>query len=116
MTDSKQAVKPEKKTKSIEDEIAALTDKLRKATEKKKEQDRKAREKNQKAVLELIKAEKLDMVPTENWQQAMPKIRALLTSESAPIASQPEVVQVALSAATSPAPVEASAPALSTNP
>lgn len=113
MTDPKQAVKAEKKTKSIEDEIAALTEKLRKATEKKKEQDRKAREKNQKAVLELIKSEKLDMVPTENWEKAMPKIRALLTGETAPLAPQPKE---APAAAISPAPVEASAPALSTNP
>lgn len=82
MTDSKNAAKPEKKVKSIEDEISMLQEKLRKVQELKKERDRKERERNQKAVLALIQAERLDTVPAEHWQAKIDAIKKLLVGDA----------------------------------
>jgi len=67
-----------RKARTIEDEIAAQREKLKRLEEKKKELQRLDRERNQKAVLDLIRAERLDNVPAEKWRQAMPKLKVLL--------------------------------------
>lgn len=65
-------------TKSLDDEIAAAEEKVRRLREQKRVADIKAREKNVKAVLEMLKAEKLDVVSSDTWQRELPKIRTIL--------------------------------------
>lgn len=72
-----------KKVRSLDEEIARAAEKLRKLQEQQKEQQKRERERNQKAVLELIKSERLDAVPAEQWKQALPQIKALLITETA---------------------------------
>lgn len=84
-----------RKAKTLDEEIAAQREKLRKLEERQKEQQRKEREKNQKAVMELIKTERLDAVPSDLWREAMPKIRALLVVDAAKPAEPAEPVQTA---------------------
>jgi Spy/CpxP family protein refolding chaperone len=71
-----------RKVRTLDEEIAHQREKLRKLEERQREQQRKERERNQKAVLELIKAERLDMVPAERWHTVMPKLKALLVPET----------------------------------
>lgn len=87
MSDGFSTPKGGRKPKSLEAEIAAAAEKLRKLQDRQKEQQRKDREKNQKAVLELIKAERLDSVSPELWSKAMPQIKALLLPEPAKLAA-----------------------------
>ena len=42
---------------------------------------------NQRAIVTLIKDERLDTVPVENWRAVMPKLRALLKVQ----AEQPNI-------------------------
>ncbi|MYZ52470.1 hypothetical protein [Malikia spinosa] len=78
------SVKTARKARTLDEEIAHQREKLRKLEERQREQQRREREKNQKAVLELIKAERLDTVPAERWRAAMPKLKALLAVEPEP--------------------------------
>ncbi|WP_156443859.1 hypothetical protein [Burkholderia savannae] len=78
MANENAAAKPARQGRSLEDEITKARDKLRRLEEQHREQQRKDREKNAKAVLELLKSEKLDIIPAELWKNALPKIRALL--------------------------------------
>lgn len=84
-----------RKAKTLDEEIAAQRDKLRKLEERQRDQQRKEREKNQKAVMELIKTERLDAVPSDLWREAMPKIKALLIVEPAKPAEPAKPVQKA---------------------
>lgn len=84
-----------RKAKTLDEEIAAQRDKLRKLEERQREQQRKERDRNQKAVMELIKAERLDVVPSDLWREAMPKIKALLVVEPAKPAESAKPVQKA---------------------
>jgi uncharacterized protein YwgA len=68
----------EKKESDVDLEIAKTLEKLNRLREKKKETEKRAREKNQKAVLELIKTEKLDMIPIEKWESAISTIKTAL--------------------------------------
>jgi Spy/CpxP family protein refolding chaperone len=74
-------IKPARKARTLDEEIAHQREKLRKLEERQREQQRREREKNQKAVLELIKAERLDTVPAEGWRAVMPRLKALLVVE-----------------------------------
>ena len=67
-----------KKESDVDLEIAKTLEKLNRLREKKKESERRAKEKNQKAVLELIKTEKLDMIPVEKWELAISTIKTAL--------------------------------------
>ncbi len=94
--------KPGRKAKTLDEEIAAQREKLRKLEERQREQQRKERERNQKAVMELIKTERLDAVPSDLWREAMPKIKALLVVDAAkpaepvkPVQTVPEVAATA---------------------
>lgn len=73
--------KADKKPKSLEDEIILQREKLKKLEERHKEQQRKEKEKNQKAVIELIKAEKLDLIEIARWRLALPTIAKALKLE-----------------------------------
>lgn len=85
-----------RKVKTLDEEIAAQREKLRKLEERQREQQRKEREKSQKAVMELIKAERLDLISFEIWREAMPQIKALLVVDSAkPAKSVPPVLLAA---------------------
>jgi len=84
-----------RKTKTLDEEIAAQREKLRKLEERQREQQRKERERNQKAVMELIKTERLDAVPSDLWREAMPKIKALLLVDAAKPAEPVKPVQTA---------------------
>ncbi|PRD67293.1 hypothetical protein C6P61_17135 [Malikia spinosa] len=78
------SVKPARKARTLDEEIAHQREKLRKLEERQREQQRREREKNQKAVLELIKAERLDTVPAERWRAVMPKLKVVLAMEPDP--------------------------------
>ena len=78
MMESIQEIKSGRKARTLEEEIAAQREKLKKLEDRQREQQRKERERNQKAVLELIKAEKLDAVSAEQWRSAMPAIKSAL--------------------------------------
>lgn len=80
---AKQEIKPVRKVRNIEEEIAAQRAKLKALEDRQKEQQRKERERNQKAVLEIIKAEKLDTASAEQWASALPTIKAALFGNSA---------------------------------
>lgn len=84
-----------RKAKTLDEEIAAQREKLRKLEERQREQQRKERERNQKAVMELIKTERLDAVPSDLWREAMPKIKALLVVDAAKPAEPVKPVQTA---------------------
>ncbi|WP_459203497.1 hypothetical protein ACQVRV_00130 (plasmid) [Ralstonia pseudosolanacearum] len=83
MTERKSTAKPVRKVRSLDEEIARASEKLQALQDRKRQQDKREREKNQKAVLELIKAERLDAVSAEEWKAALPKIKALLIVDSA---------------------------------
>lgn len=87
MSEAKSASSGGRKARTLEEEIAAQRDKLRKLEERQREQKRKEQERNTKAVLELIRAEKLDAVPAEQWKLAMPAIKSALLVDPSP---QPE--------------------------
>ena len=78
------SVKTARKARTLDEEIAHQREKLRKLEERQREQQRREREKNQKAVLELIKAERLDTVPAERWRAVMPKLKVVLAMEPDP--------------------------------
>ena len=86
-------LKSGRKAKTLDEEIAAQREKLRKLEERQREQQRKERERNQKAVMELIKTERLDAVPSDLWREAMPKIKALLIVDAAKPAEPAKPVQ-----------------------
>jgi hypothetical protein len=81
MTTTPSNNKVEKKSKSLEDEINTQRAKLKKLEDRYKEQQRKEREKNYKLVVELLKAEKLDLVSIDQWRMALPIIKKSLGTE-----------------------------------
>lgn len=78
MTEAIQDTKSVRKPRSLEEEITVQREKLKKLEERQRENQRKDRERNTKAVLELIRAEKLDLVSAENWKSALPTIKEAL--------------------------------------
>lgn len=78
MTEAIQDTKSVRKPRSLEEEITVQREKLKKLEERQRENQRKDRERNTKAVLELIRAEKLDLVTAENWKSALPTIKEAL--------------------------------------
>ena len=70
-----------RKARMLDEEIAHQREKPRKLEERQCEQQRRERERKLKAVLELIKAERLDMAPAECWRAVMPRLMALLVVE-----------------------------------
>lgn len=78
MTQDQNQEKPQRKAKTLEDEIALAREKLKRLEEKQREQQKKWREKNQKAVFELIRSEKLDLIEVEKWKSALPQLKSIL--------------------------------------
>lgn len=68
----------QKKPKSLDEEIAAAQDRLNRLVAQKREAERKALERNQKAIAALLRSEKFDAVPIEEWTAALPSLRKLL--------------------------------------
>ena len=83
------SVKTARKARTLDEEIAHQREKLRKLEERQREQQRRERERNQKAVLDLIKAERLDTVPAERWGAVMPRLKALLAVDQEPVKKPP---------------------------
>jgi Spy/CpxP family protein refolding chaperone len=73
--------KAPRKVCTLEEEILAQREKLRKLEEKQREQQKKERERNQKAVFELLKSEKLDLVPVERWKDLVGLIKKSLQEQ-----------------------------------
>lgn len=71
-------IKPQRKAKTLEDEIAIAREKLKRLEEKQREQQRKWREKNQKSIFELIRSEKLDIIDVHKWQSKINRIKEVL--------------------------------------
>jgi len=91
MSETKTSAKPVRKTKSLDQQLEDARAKLRKLEDAKKQEDTKARERNQRAIVALIKDERLDSVPVENWREVIPKLRSLLKvqAEQQPQAAPP---------------------------
>lgn len=81
MSETKSSAKQVRKTKSLDQQLEEAQAKLRKLMEAKKQEDARLRERNQRAIAALIKEERLDTVPVENWREVMPKLRSLLKVE-----------------------------------
>lgn len=77
------APKPVKAKQTLEQQIEALEAKTRKLKEQLREDQRREREKNAKAVLELLKAEKLEDFGIEAWKAKIGEVRKLLQSAHA---------------------------------
>lgn len=75
---AKKEISPARKVRNLEEEIAAQRAKLKALEDRQKDQQRKERERNQKAVMEIIKAEKLDTATAEQWANALPAIKTAL--------------------------------------
>lgn len=84
MSEAKSTPKSGRKVRTLEEEIAAQREKLRKLEERQRKQKRKEQERNTKTILELIRNEKLDVLPAEQWKAAMPSIKAALLANSSP--------------------------------
>ncbi len=84
MTKEAKEEKAEKPTKvgrparSLEQEIEAQREKLNKLLSRQREQAQREREKNQRAIVELVKAERLDAISVERWREALPAIKTAL--------------------------------------
>lgn len=75
--------KTERKTRTLEDEIAKQEAKLKRLQNDLREQKRREQERNAKAITALLQAEHLDQLPVETWQRRLPELKALLV-ESGP--------------------------------
>ncbi|MBN3829533.1 hypothetical protein G3O00_38970 [Burkholderia sp. Ac-20384] len=81
--------------KSLDDEITRAEQKLKRLQEQKRTNERKALERNERAIFDVLKAEKLNEVPAENWKAGIAAIRrALGVSPPAP-SSPPAAAAVA---------------------
>lgn len=105
MSETKSSAKQVRKTKSLDQQLEEAQAKLRKLMEAKKQEDARLRERNQRAIAALIKEERLDTVPVENWREVMPKLRSLLKVQ----AEQPQADTAAPAAAVEPSPATAAA-------
>jgi len=93
MSETKSSAKQVRKTKSLDQQLEEAQAKLRKLMEAKKLEDARLRERNQRAIVALIKEERLDTVPVENWREVMPKLRSLLKVQA--VQPQPDAATVA---------------------
>ncbi|MET3631918.1 hypothetical protein [Burkholderia sp. 572] len=86
-----------RKTRSIEDEIERTAAKLKRLQEQQRERARKDRERNQKDVLELLRAEGLDVIPAEQWKVRLDAVKAALavSGETFPEAKDPPAAPAA---------------------
>lgn len=70
--------KTSRKPRSIEDEIAKTAAKLKRLQDEQRERIRRDRERNQKEVLELLRSEGLDVIPTEQWKACLEDVKTAL--------------------------------------
>lgn len=97
---------PEKKAKTLDQEIAAAQERLNKLIAQKRDKERKDLERNQKAIYALLRNERLDAAPVETWTATLPALRKLLKVEPT------KPAHAAPSGARSAAPVSAQSTAL----
>ncbi|WP_186183797.1 hypothetical protein [Burkholderia gladioli] len=64
--------------KSLDDEIEKTTAKLKRLQEQKRTKERQEVERNERAIFDLLKAEKLNVVPAEKWKAGLAGIRRAL--------------------------------------
>lgn len=67
---------------SIAERIADAEKHLATLKEQQRREERENVEKNRKAILDLFKAERLDLIPVEDWKKVMPQLRALVGAEA----------------------------------
>lgn len=63
---------------SIAERIAETEKLLVALREQQRREDRENVERNRKAILDLFKAERLDLIGVEEWKKVMPQLRALV--------------------------------------
>jgi hypothetical protein len=68
---------------SIAERIAKAEKELVALREMQRREERENLEKNRKAILDLFKAERLDIVAIEDWKRVVPQLRALVGAETA---------------------------------
>jgi len=73
-----------RRSKSLEDEIAKAEQRVRRLHDQQREAQKRERERNQRAVLDLLKTEKLDLIPAARWRDALPKIKDVLAQMTPP--------------------------------
>ncbi|WP_334016332.1 hypothetical protein [Burkholderia gladioli] len=64
--------------KSLDEEIERAAARLKRLQEQKRTKERQEVERNERAIAELLKAEKLNVVPAEKWKAALAGIRRAL--------------------------------------
>ncbi|MGN3967617.1 hypothetical protein ACS0ZG_38285 [Burkholderia gladioli] len=64
--------------KSLDEEIERATAKLKRLQEQKRTKERQEVERNERAIFDLLKAEKLNVVPAEKWKAGLTGIRRSL--------------------------------------
>ncbi|WP_186034035.1 hypothetical protein [Burkholderia gladioli] len=64
--------------KSLDEEIERTTAKLKRLQEQKRTKERQEVERNERAIFDLLKAEKLNVVPAEKWKAGLAGIRRAL--------------------------------------
>lgn len=87
MSEARTQGKPGRPSRTLEEEILAAEERLRHLRERKKADDARDRERNQKAIMALIKAEGLDLVPADQWRAATHRLRSVLRASAAPAAA-----------------------------
>ncbi|WP_124077026.1 hypothetical protein [Burkholderia gladioli] len=64
--------------KSLDEEIERAAARLKRLQEQKRTKERQEVERNERAIVELLKAEKLNVVPAEKWKAGLAGIRRAL--------------------------------------
>ncbi|WP_186035663.1 hypothetical protein [Burkholderia gladioli] len=64
--------------KSLDEEIERAAARLKRLQEQKRTKERHEVERNERAIVELLKAEKLNVVPAEKWKAGLAGIRRAL--------------------------------------
>ena len=67
---------------SIAERIAETEKLLASLREQQRREERENVEKNRKAILDLFKAERLDLIPVDEWKKVVPQLRALVGAGS----------------------------------
>ncbi|WP_186087327.1 hypothetical protein [Burkholderia gladioli] len=64
--------------KSLDEEIERAAARLKRLQEQKRTKERQEVERNERAIVDLLKAEKLNVVPAEKWKAGLAGIRRAL--------------------------------------
>lgn len=73
---------------SVVERIAEAEKLLATLREQQRRESKESLEKNRKSILDLLRAERLDLIGVDDWKKAMPRIKSLLGVNESPDANQ----------------------------